>query len=68
MWSIQGSYAHLKENPKWKFCQEMNQLIGQYNVTREGESRKKLAYELATRYYQASCYGDCWFLPIMAKA
>ncbi len=68
MWSIQGSYAHLKENPKWKFCQEMNQLIGQYNVTREGESREKLAYELATRYYQASCYGDCWYLTYYGKS
>lgn len=68
MWSIQGSYAHLKENPKWKFCQEMNQLIGQYNVAREGESREKLAYELATRYYQASCYGDCWYLTHYGKS
>ena len=68
MWSIQGSYAHLKENPKWKFCQEMNQLIGQYNVAREGEFREKLAYELATRYYQASCYGDCWYLTHYGKS
>lgn len=68
MWSIQGSYAHLKENPKWKFCQEMNQLISQYNVAREGESREKLAYELATRYYQASCYGDCWYLTHYGKS
>lgn len=68
MWSIQGSYAHLKENPKWKFCQEMNQLIGQYNVAREGESREKLAYELAIRYYQASCYGDCWYLTHYGKS
>ena len=21
-----------------------------------------MAYDLAVRYYQASCYGDCWFL------
>lgn len=68
MWSIQGSYAHLKENPKWKFCQEMNQLISQYNVAREGEAREKLAYELATRYYQASCYGDCWYLTHYGKS
>ena len=68
MWSIQGSYAHLKENPKWKFCQEMNQLISQYNVAREGEVREKLAYELATRYYQASCYGDCWYLTHYGKS
>ena len=68
MWSIQGSYAHLKENPKWKFCQEMNQLIGQYSVAREGEVREKLAYELATRYYQASCYGDCWYLTHYGKS
>ena len=68
MWSIQGSYADLKENPKWKFCQEMNQLIGQYNVAREGESREKLAYELGIRYYQASCYGDCWYLTHYGKS
>lgn len=68
MWSIQGSYAHLKENPKWKFCQEMNQLISQYNVAREGEVREKLAYKLATRYYQASCYGDCWYLTHYGKS
>ena len=68
MWSIQGSYAHLKENPKWKFCQEMNQLISQYNVAREGEVREKLAYELAIRYYQASCYGDCWYLTHYGKS
>ena len=68
MWSIQGSYAHLKENPKWKFCQEMNQLISQYSVAREGEVREKLAYELATRYYQASCYGDCWYLTHYGKS
>ena len=68
MWSIHGSYAHLKENPKLKFCQEMNQLISQYNVGREGEAREKLAYELATRYYQASCYGDCWYLTHYGKS
>ena len=68
MWSIQGSYAHLKENPKLKFCKEMNQLISQYNVAREGEVREKLAYELATRYYQASCYGDCWYLTHYGKS
>ena len=27
-----------------------------------------LAYELAVRYYQASCYGDCWYLSHYGKS
>ena len=67
-WSIEGDYAQMKENPKLKFCQEMNQLIGEYNVSREGEAKDELAYQLAVRYYQASCYGDCWYLTHYGKS
>ena len=68
VWSLENNYAQMKENPKLKFCQEMAQLIGQHNVSREGEAKEKLAYELAVRYYQASCYGDCWYLAHYGKS
>ena len=68
MWSLDNGYAQMKENPKLNFCQEMNQLIGQHNVSREGGEKEKLAYELAVRYYQASCYGDCWYLSHYGKS
>lgn len=67
-WGIEGDYANMKENPKLKFCQEMNQLIGKYNVSREGTDKDELAYQLAVRYYQASCYGDCWYLTHYGKS
>lgn len=51
-----------KENLKVKYCKDMIQLQGSYNLAREGEQKDIRAYELAVRYYQASCYGDCWFL------
>ncbi len=68
MWNTDKGYAKMKENPKLKFCQEMSQLIGKYNVSREGEAKEKLAYDLAVRYYQASCYGDCWYLAHYGKS
>jgi len=68
LWSLEGNYAQMKENPKLKFCQEMNQLIGKYNVSREGADKDELAYQLAVRYYQASCYGDCWYLTHYGKS
>ena len=68
MWSHENGYAQMKENPKLEFCREMNQLISQHNVSHEGEAKEKLAYELAVRYYQASCYGDCWYLSHYGKS
>ena len=68
MWNCDSGFARMKENPKLKFCEEMNQLVGQYNVSREGEAKKQLAYQLAVRYYQASCYGDCWYLSHYGKS
>ena len=56
------AYAQVKSNIKLQFCEEMSQMLHQYNLSREGEEKNKLAYELAVRYYQASCYGDCWYL------
>ncbi len=68
MWSLENGYAQMKENQKLKFCKEMSQLIGKHNVSREGEEKEQLAYELAVRYYQASCYGDCWYLSHYGKS
>ena len=54
--------AKLTENPKLKFCDEMIQLQGRYNLAGDENLRSQLAYQLASRYYQSSCYGDCWYL------
>ena len=43
------------------FCKEMLQLESQYRLAKK-ETRADIAYQLASRYYQASCYGDCWYL------
>lgn len=45
----------LTTNPKLDFCKEMVSLLNQ-------ASKPEKAYELATRYYQASNNGDCWHL------
>ena len=56
------------ENLKLKFCKDITQLAGEYNLAPEGDDKQRLAYQLAVRYYQASCYGDCWFLTHYAKS
>lgn len=56
------SYADVKENQKLQFCNEMAGLLSKYNILRDGIEKESVAYELAVRYYQASCYGDCWYL------
>ncbi len=48
-------------NPKLDFCREMldmEQSIGTANT----ETRTRMAYELAVRYFQASHEGECWWL------
>lgn len=56
------AYAHVKGNVKLQYCREMSQMLQRYNLSRKGIEKEKLAYDLAVRYYQASCYGDCWYL------
>lgn len=53
--------SSLKSNQKVDFCKEMLQLESQYRLAKK-ETRADIAYQLASRYYQASCYGDCWYL------
>lgn len=49
-------------NQKLDYCRDMTERLSQYSLAREGEDKLRMAYELAVRYYQASCYGDCWYL------
>lgn len=55
------SKVNLTENKRYKFALEINDLKTKYAKSK-GEERKKLAYELGVRYYQASRLGRCWFL------
>lgn len=56
------TYGGKAVNQKLQFCKDMLNLQSQYNITKDGEKRDEIAYSLAVRYYQASCYGDCWYL------
>lgn len=60
--------ASPKENLKVRYCKDMLQLQSEYNLAPVGEQRDIRAYELAVRYYQASYYGDCWFLTHYGKS
>lgn len=53
--------ATLTRNPKLDFCKDIVDMEKQLPVARQGV-REDMAYKLATRYYQASVYGDCWYL------
>lgn len=53
--------ATLSKNPKLDFCKDIVNMEAQLPVARQGV-REDLAYKLATRYFQASVYGDCWYL------
>lgn len=50
------------DNMKLRYCKEMLRLSDEYRLAPAGTRRDSLAYALAVRSYQASCYGDCWFL------
>lgn len=57
-----GEPVEVSRNIKLDFCLDMTERISQYNLAREGRDKEQMAYDIAVRYYQASCYGDCWFL------
>lgn len=50
------------ENLKVRFCKDLSRLADAYRMAPEGTARDSMAYALAVMSYQASCYGDCWFL------
>lgn len=62
------TYGKPAGNQKLAFCKDLISLVNEYNITRLGEQRDLLAYEIATRLYQASCYGDCWYLTHYGKS
>lgn len=49
-------------NPKLDFCREMLELTREYRTAATNEERHNAAYQLAVRYYQASHYGECWYI------
>ena len=54
--------AKVTRNAKLDFCMDMTDRLSRYSLAREGSAKQQMAYDLAVRYYQASCYGDCWYL------
>ena len=61
-------YGKSNGNQKLQYCKDMLGLLRKYNITKPGVQRDELAYSLAVRYYQASCYGDCWYLTHYGKS
>lgn len=65
-YSYNGQYAdvygHVGGNVKLQFCEDMSERLRKYALSRDGVDKDQQAYELAVRYCQASCYGDCWYL------
>ncbi|WP_262280938.1 hypothetical protein [Hallella absiana] len=49
-------------NQKLTFCQDITNLQHRYQNASSDTLRARLAYDLATRLYQASYEGDCWYL------
>lgn len=52
----------LTKNYKVAFCEDMLQLQSRYKLAGTDVDRCHFGYELAKRYYQASPYGDCWYI------
>lgn len=51
----------LNGNVKVNFCKDILALKNKYGAANL-ETRKQIAYELATYYFQASYKGQCWFI------
>ena len=61
---VEEAYETVKvtRNAKLDFCMDMTDRLSRYSLAREGSDKQQMAYDLAVRYYQTSCYGDCWYL------
>lgn len=69
-WSDNGpvdTHTRLTANPKLQYCKYMEQTIKAYNTAGSAKKKTTDAYRLAVAYYQASVYGDCWYLTHYAK-
>lgn len=67
-WGLSGSRESLSENYKVAFCRYMEDLLASYKREKGTAEREALAYKLATAYFQASPYGDCWYLTRYSKS
>ena len=56
-----ANLATMTNNPKLEFCKDIVSMEAQLPIARQGV-KEEIAYKLATRYFQASVYGDCWYL------
>lgn len=54
-------------NQKLDFAREMQQMEQRY-AQAKGAERQQLAFDLAVRYYQASLYGDAWYITEYGKS
>lgn len=69
-WSDDGpvdTRARITSNQKLQFCQYMEQTIKAYNAAANAAEKTDKAYSLAVACYQASVYGDCWYLTHYTK-
>lgn len=67
-WNYEGpGKVQLQDNPRLSFCRDITQLQSQYSLARDAETRRLLAYRLATLTFQASYLGQCWWLTHYAK-
>jgi hypothetical protein len=58
----QNVKVNITENQKYKFCDEMSQMLHQITLAANDDIRQNLAYITAVRLFQASFAGDCWYL------
>ncbi len=61
-WEEMAEPQTMRINQKITFCNEMLDLLKQYSTETNTEKKNETAYSLATRYYQASYAGQCWYL------
>lgn len=58
--------AKLFDNPKLRYCEEVIKWQKKYNSSKKVE-KEQAALQLARYYYQASVWGDCWYITHYGK-
>ncbi len=67
-WGYVSTRESVNENYKAAYCRYMTGLLDSYKREKNTAEREALAYKLATAYFQASPYGDCWYLTHYGKS
>lgn len=67
-WGLSTSRESVSENYKVAYCRYMENLLASYKREKSTAESEALAYKLATAYFQASPYGDCWYLTRWSKS